>query len=93
MNTTLSKQSQWAHNQNIALIGNKGIRSRRAYTLELFLNLFMPLMDSVGHSFERDDGSDNLGSPESLAKMQALHSSSELGVNIFNTGKVSAKCL
>ncbi len=81
--TILSKQIQWAHNQNIDLIGSKGTRGRLAYTRELDLNLFMPLMDSVRHSFERGDGSEITGSPESPAKMQALHSSSALGVNVF----------
>jgi len=79
----LSKQTQWALNQGIPLIGSKGHRGRHAYTPELNQNLFEPLMPSVRDCFLQGDGNEIIGSVENPAKMQALHSSSALSVNIF----------
>lgn len=79
----ISKQIQWAMNHEITLIGSKGKRGRKAYTTTLDQNLFEPLNDETRNSFLNGDGKEILGSPESPAKMQALHSSSALGVNIF----------
>ena len=79
----LTKQTQWALNRGISLIGSKGSRGRPAYTPQLDQNLFEPLESSVHQSFKKGDGSEIIGTPDSPAKMQALHSSSALGVNIF----------
>jgi hypothetical protein len=76
----LSKQIQWAQNNNIQLTGSKGIRGRRAYTRKLAKNLFEPLLPEVRYVFKKGDGGELKGSP---SKMQAVHSSSALGVNIF----------
>ena len=76
----LSKQIQWAHNHGIDLIGSKGSRGRSAYVRNLQNNLFEPLMPDVKKSFEAGDGGELTGNP---SKMQAVHSSSALGVNIF----------
>jgi len=51
-------------------------------------NLFQPLMPTVRQSFEQGDGKE-LGKPGTKipGKMQALHSSSALGVNVFQYWK------
>jgi len=79
----LAKQVQWALNRGIELIGSKGRRGRLAYTSEVNQNLFEPLMRDVRECFEKGDGGEINGSQDSPAKMQAVHSSSALGVNIF----------
>jgi len=76
----LSKQISWARNKNIKLVGSKGERGRPVYTAELKDNLFQPLGLSVKADFESGDGGELSGRP---SKMCALHSSSALGVNIF----------
>lgn len=85
------KQSQWALNRGIPLVGSKGDKGRPAYTPELNQNLFEPLSLDTRKSFEQGDGGELSGNP---AKMQAVHSSSALGVNIFqywqSIGQVSA---
>jgi hypothetical protein len=86
-----SKQTQWALNRGIPLIGSKGDKGRPAYTPELNQNLFEPLSLDIRQSFEQGDGNEISGNP---AKMQAVHSSSALGVNVFqywqNIQQVSA---
>ena len=76
----VAKQIQWARNKGIDLIGSKGDRGRPAYTVELEDNLFEPLDPDTRRSFEQGDGGEIYGTP---AKMQALHSSSALAVNVF----------
>lgn len=95
----LSKQIQWALNQGISLIGSQGKRGRPAYTPHLNQNLFEPLDPAIKKSLESGDGSEINGSPNRPAKMQAVHSSSALGVNIFQywqridqTPKIAAAC-
>lgn len=82
----LSKQTAWAINSGIKLTGSKGERGRPAYTCELNQNLFQPILEDVRESFANGDGSE-LGSAEFPGKMQAVHSSSALGVNIFQYWK------
>jgi hypothetical protein len=79
----LSKQTQWAKNRGIELIGSKGPRGRRAYTPELDANLFEPLEPHVRERFLLGDGSEITGRAGNPAKMQAVHSSSALGINVF----------
>ncbi len=82
----LAKQTEWAKNQGIDLIGSKIGRGRPAYTINLDYNLFQPLLPDVRRSFEAGDGTE-LGSSGLPGKMQAVHSSSALGVNIFQYWK------
>lgn len=82
----LSKQTSWAFNSGITLVGSKGKRGRPAYTYKLDQNLFQKLLPDVRKSFAAGDGSE-LGSTEFPGKMQAVHSSSALGVNIFQYWK------
>ncbi len=95
----LARQTSWAENRNISLIGSKGLKGKRNYTPELNLNLFEPLSIEVKESFLKGDGNEISGSSGNPAKMQAVHSSSVLGVNIFhywqNIGKapeIAAAC-
>ena len=76
----LSKQIQWATNNGIDLIGSKGNRGFPAYTPTLEENLFEPLAKETRESICQGDGGELAGYP---CKMQAVHSSSALGVNIF----------
>ena len=81
----ISKQIHWAHRNNITLTGSKGDgRGRQAYTKNFDDNLFEPLMTEVKSDFEEADGRELTGNP---CKMQAVHSSSALGVNIFQYWK------
>jgi hypothetical protein len=82
----LSKQIAWAANFGINLVGSKGKRGRPAYTSELEQNLFQNLLPEVRKSFAAGDGGE-LGSKEFPGKMQAIHSSSALGVNVFQYWK------
>lgn len=79
----VSKQIQWAKNGNIPLTGSKGERGRATYTQDLNQNLFEPLLEENRKRFMSGNGQEVLSSLESPAKMQALHSSSALGVNVF----------
>jgi len=83
-NYILYKQIQWAHRNNITLIGSKITRGRKAYTQNLDDNLFEALLSEVKGNFEEADGGELTGNP---CKMQAVHSSSALGVNIFQYWK------
>jgi len=71
----LTKQTEWAKN-----------RGRLAYTKDLDDNLFQPLLPDVRKSFSEGDGGE-LGSAGFPGKMQAIHSSSALGVNVFQYWK------
>ena len=79
----ISKQVQWALNFGIELIGSEGERGRKTYTPELEQNLFLPLSEEAQASFRQGNGNEIVGEPESPAKMQAVHSSSAIGVNVF----------
>ncbi len=76
----VSKQIEWAYNHKIALIGSAGNHGRLAYTRCVEDNLFEPLSPANDRAFREGDGSELAGTP---AKMQAVHSSAALAVNIF----------
>ncbi|MDO9567488.1 MAG: hypothetical protein Q7J15_12220 [Candidatus Desulfaltia sp.] len=82
----LAKQTEWAKNQGLDLIGSKINRGRPTYTTNLDYNLFQPLLPDVRRSFAEGDGSE-LGSSGLPGKMQAVHSSSAIGVNVFQYWK------
>jgi hypothetical protein len=83
----LAMQVQWAKNRGIALIGSKGERGRPTYTVSFDDNLFQPMDIDVLNSFKTGDGNEVKGTPDSPAKMKALHSSSALSVNVFQYWK------
>lgn len=82
----LTRQIQWAKNRGIHLTGSANDRGRQAYTAQLDDNLFQPLLPDVREAFSSGDGKE-LGSPGLPGKMQAVHSSSVLGVNVFQYWK------
>lgn len=86
----LAKQTEWAKNNNLELIGSKVNRGRLSYTKKLDQNLFQPLLPDVKASFASGDGNE-LGNDKMPGKMQAIHSSSALGVNIFQYWKSISK--
>jgi hypothetical protein len=86
----LAKQTEWAKNNGLRLIGSKVDRGRPTYTINLDQNLFQPLLPDVRTSFAAGDGSE-LGSSGLPGKMQAIHSSSALAVNVFQYWKSISK--
>lgn len=78
----LEKQSEWAKNKGIELIGSKVTRGRLSYTPKINENIFQPLLPDIQKSFSAGDGNE-LGSVGMPGKIQAVHSSSALGVNVF----------
>lgn len=81
-NYILARQTAWARNRDVALIGSKGEQGRPAYTPALEDNLFQPLLPEVEAAFLAGDGGE-LSCAGGPAKMQAVHSSSALAVNVF----------
>lgn len=83
----LSKQVQWAHRNNIILTGSKGdSHGLQAYTQRVKHNLFEHLLTEVENNFTQANGGELTGDPYPC-KMQAVHSSSALSVNIFQYWK------
>lgn len=82
----LAKQTEWAKNNGIDLIGSQVKSGRRAYTPKVNDNLFQSLLLDVRTSFEAGDGNE-LGTTVLPGKMQAVHSSSALGINVFQYWK------
>jgi len=78
------KQIEWAKNQNINLIGSQGARGRKIYTTSIEENLFQPLNQQTREELIEGDGSELNGRTNHPAKIQALNSSSALGINIFD---------
>lgn len=85
----LARQIAWADSRGIPLVGSKGSLGRPAYTPNLDQNLFQPLLGEVRASFASGDGAE-LGSSGLPGKMQAVHSSSALGVNVFQYWKAAS---
>jgi len=79
----LSKQIHWALNNDIKLIGSQGERGRLAYTQTMNDNLFEPLTDEIKKAIEKGDGGELIAKKGASPKIHAVHSSSALGVNIF----------
>jgi hypothetical protein len=80
----ISKQIEWAKNKGLNLIGSQGARGRKVYTTKLQENLFQPLTTQARKDLEGGDGGELIGSERRPAKIQALHSSSALGINVFD---------
>jgi hypothetical protein len=78
------RQVLWAQRKRIRLCGSAGDRGRLAYTRALDDNLFEPLSPEAVAEYSSGDGGElgrDIGRP---GKMQALHSSSALGCNMFH---------
>ena len=76
------KQKYWARLKKLDLIGSQIERGDKIYCRDLHDNLFLPLSNESKAELEAGDGNE-LGGGETPGKMQALHSSSALGVNVF----------
>ena len=83
----MRKQVQWALNNEIKLIGSKGDRGRRTYTKTLQENLFEDLLPEVKVKINEGDGGELTSKDGQTPKMQAIHSSSALGINMFHYWK------
>lgn len=83
----IAKQVAWAKSEGMSLIGSQGERGRPTYARELEGNLFRPLLPDVHEYFAAGDGGELSSGADRPAKMQALHSSSALGVNVFQYWK------
>lgn len=85
-----NQQQTWAHQRGIKFDEN-------GYTFSLDDNLFLPLLLEVRKEFQPGKG-DELGSGGKRGKMQALHSSSALVVNVFqywvnrNVSNIASAC-
>lgn len=77
------RQILWARRRGIRLIGSAGDRGERAYTPTLVENLFETLADEARREFASGAGGE-LGEGRVPGKMQAVHSSSALGRNVFH---------
>lgn len=76
-------QVRWALRRGLRLVGSRGDRGEPAYAQTLDENLFMPLNPESRREFEQGDGGE-LVEDDRPAKMQAVHSSAALTVNVFD---------
>ena len=80
----IAKQIAWAEERSLKLTGSAGERGRKGYTSTLESNLFIPLNAQTRRDLENGDGGELVGKNGNPAKIQALHSSSALGINVFD---------
>ena len=80
-----AKQSSFALNQNVKLRSRKKNKGALFYTEERDKNLLSPLLDKVIEQFDKGDGNEIRPSYSGdLPKIQAVHSSSAIVVNLFS---------
>ena len=84
----ISRQIEWAKNKGLELVGSKGQRGRKDYTICIEKNLFQKLNDETRTDLMHGDGGELIGSEGQPAKIQALHSSSALGINVFDYWRI-----
>ena len=84
-------QKRWAQQQGIDLIGSKGDRGEPAYTPILRENMFEPIRSVTRREFENGNG-EELETNDGPAKMQAVHSSAALTVNVFDYWRGQENC-
>jgi len=81
------KQKIWAKRNNIELIGSQNTRGERLYVKKLENNLYNnKLSTKTINEYENADGQE-FGNNKIPGKMQALHSSSALVINVFEYWK------
>jgi hypothetical protein len=80
----IAKQCEWAKNHSLQLIGSHGDRGKKVRTKSIGDNLFQTLNVETKEDLKNGDGGELTGSLDRPAKIQALHSSSALGVNVFD---------
>ncbi len=81
-NYILNKQTEWARSRGFNLVGSQGVRGKPAYVSCHDDNLFLPLSEKLRDSLNKGDGNE-LGAGEHPGKLQAIYSSSALGINVF----------
>ena len=81
------KQHIWADSKDFKLIGSKNERGEKNYTHSLEENLFVQLTEETEKNFKQADGHELSHIEPFPCKMQAIHSSSALAVNIFEYWK------
>ena len=79
----IAKQIEWATNNGLRLQGSQGVRGKKMFTMKVGNNLFLPLSRDTRSEIEAGDGKELVGKNGLPARMQALHSSSAIGVNLF----------
>jgi hypothetical protein len=82
-NLIISKQIEWAKNKGLQLVGSRSERGRECYTTRIENNLFQPLNEGTRENLEHGDGGE-LSMAKGPAKICAVHSSSALGINLFD---------
>ena len=85
-----AKQKAWAKGKGLELQGSKGERGDPIYTCRLDDNLFLKISNDTALAFSKGDGNE-LGDEKNIGKMQALHSSSAVGVNVFEYWKQNGR--
>jgi hypothetical protein len=83
----LAKQIAWARRNKISLQGSAIDKGREAYTKDLQDNMFQDLHPETKAEIEKGDGGELHGNATKAAKMSAVHSSSAIGVNVFDYWK------
>ena len=80
----ISKQIEWAKNKGLELVGSAGVKGRKVYTTKIEDDLFKSLSEKTKNELKNGDGGELDGEVDFPAKIQALHSSSALGINLFD---------
>lgn len=80
----IAKQIELAKSKGLQLIGSAGDRGRKVYTTRIEDNLFRPLNEKSKKELEGGDGGELKSKAGQPAKIQALHSSSALVINLFD---------
>lgn len=86
----IAKQIEWAKNKGLRLIGSAGDSGRKVYTTKIEDNLFLPLNEKSKKELEGGDGGELKSKAGQPAKIQALHSSAALGINLFDYWRESS---
>jgi len=81
------KQINWAKNKGLELIGSKIDKGKKVYTKTIDENLFIPLREETKNELLEGDGGELSSKGNNPARIQALHSSSALCINIFEYWK------
>lgn len=82
-NYILDKQVFWAKRNGISLVGSQITKGKLAYTKTLNENLFKPILPQVEEEIKNGNGGELRSNVNHSAKMFAVHSSSAIGVNVF----------
>lgn len=77
------RQVQWARRHGIELVGSMGEHGEKAYTATLDKNLFRSLSQQARAEYNSGKGGELAANEKGIQKMQAVHSSAALTVNLF----------